>query len=157
PTAHSTSTRASTPRSSPANMSTGTSPAESVTTCRKKRRKPSPRRSSTSRKLDRQSHRFSSAALYLDFETDFHDLGRRNPEIRRRQIGIKVHRGEDGFSPGRHAGRLAARDHYQTSEIIRDVLRIDAMQFRLETRKLHRLHHVRRFHESEMKEDAGDA
>jgi hypothetical protein len=32
--------------------------------------------------------------LNLDFETDLDDLGGRNPEIRGREIGVEVHRGE---------------------------------------------------------------
>jgi hypothetical protein len=60
-----------------------------------------------------------SGHLYLDFETDLHDLGSRNPKIRGRKIGVEVHRGEQGFSPARHAGRLAAWDHHHPPEIAR--------------------------------------
>jgi hypothetical protein len=34
----------------------------------------------------------------LDFETNLHNLGGRNPKIRGRKIGVEVHRGEQGFS-----------------------------------------------------------
>ena len=70
------------------------------------------------------------ATLNLDFQTDLHDLGGRNPEICGRKIGIEVHRGEQGLSPGRHAGSLAG-DHHHPPEIVGDVLRIDAMKFGL--------------------------
>jgi hypothetical protein len=42
-------------------------------------------------------------ALYFDFETNLHDLRGWNSEIRRREIGVEVHGGEQGFSPDRHA------------------------------------------------------
>ena len=35
-----------------------------------------------------------ASALYLDFETDLHDLCARDSEIRGRKIGVEVHRGE---------------------------------------------------------------
>ena len=57
----------------------------------------------------------SVRTLYLDFEADLYDLGGRNPEIRGREIGVEVHHGEQGFSPGSHAGCLAAGDHHHFS------------------------------------------
>jgi hypothetical protein len=49
----------------------------------------------------------SALALYLNLETDLDNLGGRNAKIRGRQIGVEVHRGEQGFSPGRQAGGVA--------------------------------------------------
>src|ERR1700747_2078430 len=94
--------------------------------------------------------------LYLDFNTDLYDLGGRNPEISGREIGVEVHHGEQRFSPESHAGCLASGNHHHPPEIIRDVLRIDPTKFRLETGELQPFHHVRRFHEAEIEENAGD-
>ena len=52
------------------------------------------------------SQKQSFATLYFDFETNFYDLRGRNSEIRRREVGVEVHRGEQGFSPDCHARRL---------------------------------------------------
>lgn len=82
-----------------------------------------------------------------------------------------------GGTPKYEAGRLALRcimanrdflqpampvasllwNHHHPSEIIGDVLRIDAAKFRLLAGALQPLHHVRCFHEAEMQEDAGGA
>src|ERR1700730_6856580 len=107
-------------------------------------------------RLGRPAFRPSVRTLYLDFETDLYDLGGRNPEIRGREIGVEVHRGEQGFSPDSHAGCFAGGDYHHPPEIICDVLRIDAAKFRLEAGELQPLHHVRCFHETEMEEDASD-
>ena len=56
PTARRTRSPAPTPRNSPANMRTGPSTAASATICRRKRRRPLPKRSSTSPKADRRRH-----------------------------------------------------------------------------------------------------
>jgi hypothetical protein len=37
-------------------------------------------------------------ALYLDLETDLHDLGRWHLEVRRLKIGVEVHCREQGFA-----------------------------------------------------------
>jgi hypothetical protein len=39
----------------------------------------------------------AAPTLYLDFETELHDLCGRNPEICGREIGVEVHRSEQGF------------------------------------------------------------
>src|SRR6478672_5929011 len=118
------------------------------------RMRPSPTWTRPGRPVFRPSVR---TTLYLDFETDLYDLSGRNPEIRGREIGVEVHHGEQGFSPASHAGRFAAWNHHHPSEIIGDVLRIDAAKFRLLAGELQPVHHVRCFHEAEMQEDAGDA
>ena len=41
--------------------------------------------------------------LDLDLKTDLNDLGRRHPEICRRQISVQMHGREQGLSPGGHA------------------------------------------------------
>jgi hypothetical protein len=70
------------------------------------------------------------AGPYLDFETDLHDLSGRDTETSRRQIGVKVHRGEQGFSPRRHTCGSPARNRHHTPKIVCDISWIDAVQFR---------------------------
>ena len=96
-------------------------------------------------------------ALYFDFEPDLHDLRDWNPEIRRREIGVEVHGGEQGFSPHRHARCFVGGDHHHPPEIIGDGLGIDAPKLRMEAGELQPVHHVRGFHEAEIEENARDA
>lgn len=52
---------------------------------------------------------------------------------------------------------LIGGDHHHAPEIIGNAFRIDTAKRGLEAGKLQPLHHVRRFHEAETEEDAGDA
>src|SRR5262245_13446262 len=89
--------------------------------------------------------------LYFNFQADFDDLGGRYPEVCGRKIGIKVHCGKQGLSPGRHASSHAAWDHHYPPEIVGDIPRIDAAQLRHEARKPQSLHYVWRLHKAEVK------
>jgi hypothetical protein len=64
--------------------------------------------------------------LDFDFQTNFHDLGCRDPEVCRWKIGVEMHRCEQGLSPTCHASRHTPWDHHHTPEIVGDVPRIDA-------------------------------
>ena len=77
----------------------------------------------------------SVRALYFDFETDLDNLGGRNAEICRWKISVEVHCGEQGFSPSRHAARLATGDYHHPPKIISYVIRIDAVECGIETGK----------------------
>jgi len=44
-----------------------------------------------------------AAKLNFDFETHLHNLSGRDSEIRRWQVGVEVHGGEQGLPPDRHA------------------------------------------------------
>jgi hypothetical protein len=44
-----------------------------------------------------------SARPYISTETDLHDLRGQDPKMRGREIGVEMHRGEQGFSPDRHS------------------------------------------------------
>src|SRR5690348_3465070 len=50
-----------------------------------------------------------AASLNFDFEANLYDLGGRNSEIRRREVGVEMHGGEQRFSPHRHACHLVGR------------------------------------------------